>query len=105
MCIRDSLIILLSDIEGLYTDNPKTNPKAQLIRHVSHIDQTLLAMGTNESSSNVGTGGMSAKLVAAQIAMDASADLVIAKFEEGIVTRILQGQEAGTYFCAKKENL
>ena len=48
---------------------------------------------------------MSAKLVAAQIAMDAGADLVIAKFEEGIVTRILQGQEAGTYFCAKKEKV
>lgn len=103
--IGADLIILLSDIEGLYTDNPKTNPEAQLIRHVSHIDQTLLNMGTNESSSNVGTGGMSAKLVAAQIAMDAGADLVIAKFEEGIVTRILQGQQAGTYFCAKKEKL
>ena len=43
--------------------------------------------------------------MSAQIAMDAGADLVIAKFEEGIVTHILQGQQAGTYFCANKEKV
>ncbi|WP_297238967.1 glutamate 5-kinase [uncultured Faecalicoccus sp.] len=103
--INADLVILLSDIEGLYTDNPKTNPDAKLIQYVTKIDSSLMEMGKSESGSNVGTGGMSAKLVAAQIAMDAGADLVIAKFEDGIVTKILQGEPTGTYFTSGKESV
>ncbi len=97
--IHADLVILLSDIEGLYTDDPKIDPKAKLIDHVDRIDESLLSMGKNKPGSNVGTGGMQAKLMAAQIAMDAGCDLVIAKFEDAsIIARILKGENVGTYF-------
>ena len=57
------LLILLSDIDGLYTDDPNKNPDAKFINVVDKIDEQLMNMGKNSSGSSVGTGGMSAKLV------------------------------------------
>ena len=97
--IHADLVILLSDIEGLYTNDPKIDPQAKLIDHVDRIDDQLLAMGKDHPGSSVGTGGMHAKLTAAQIAMDAGSDLVIAKFDDAsIIAKILKGEKAGTYF-------
>lgn len=71
------LLILLSDIDGLYTDDPNKNPDAKFINVVDKIDEQLMNMGKNSSGSSVGTGGMSAKLVAAQIATYSGTDMVI----------------------------
>ena len=66
--IGADLLILLSDIDGLYTDDPRSNPDAKFISLVPEISQKYLNMGKETSGSSVGTGGMSAKLAAARIA-------------------------------------
>ncbi len=60
--IGADLLILLSDIDGLFTDDPNTNPDARFIEVVETIDDTLLDMGKSSTGSNVGTGGMATKL-------------------------------------------
>lgn len=99
--IGADLLILLSDIEGLYTDDPRRNPDAKFIRVVPQISPEFLAMGKDTSSSDVGTGGMSAKLAAARIATDSGADMVIASGEHvEVISQIVQGEERGTLFLA-----
>lgn len=101
--IEADLVILLSDIDGLYTDNPKKNPEARFVPFVPEITEALLDMGKDETGSDVGTGGMRAKLSAARIATDAGADMVIAKFDEAaVIADILQGKAVGTLFAAHK---
>lgn len=80
--IGADLLILLSDIDGLYSDDPKTNPDARLIPLVPEITEELLAMGKPTSGSDVGTGGMAAKLAAARIATDSGCDMVILPMEK-----------------------
>ena len=63
--VQADLLILLSDIDGLFTDDPNKNPDAKFIDYVDHVDQHFEKMGKG-SASDVGTGGMSAKLAAAQ---------------------------------------
>lgn len=100
--IGADLLILLSDIDGLYSDDPRENPNAQFIRTVYQIDENLLSMGKGTSSS-VGTGGMSAKLEAARIATDSGSDMVIANGEEvSVVQEIMDGKEKGTLFLAHR---
>lgn len=100
--IGADLLILLSDIDGLYSDDPRENPNAQFIRTVYQIDENLLSMGKGPSSS-VGTGGMSAKLEAARIATDSGSDMVIANGEEvSVVQEIMDGKEKGTLFLAHR---
>ncbi len=97
------LLILLSDIDGLYSDDPRKNPDARFIRVVPKIDEELLSMGKSSSGSDVGTGGMLAKLEAARIAADSGADMVIANGEDvSVVQQIMEGQEKGTLFLAHK---
>lgn len=101
--IGADLVILLSDIEGLYTDNPKHDPTAKFIPYVPEITPALLGMGKDEAGSDVGTGGMRAKLSAAQIATDSGADMVIAKFDDAsVITDIVHGEAVGTLFAAHK---
>ena len=80
--IGADLLILLSDIDGLYTDDPRENPEAGFISLVPEITPEFLRMGKNTSGSDVGTGGMSAKLAAARIATDSGADMVIANGDQ-----------------------
>ncbi len=102
--IGADLLILLSDIDGLYSDDPHRNPDAQFIRVVPKIDAELLAMGKSTSGSDVGTGGMLAKLEAAQIATDSGTDMVIANGEDvSVVRQIMDGQDKGTLFLAHKQ--
>ena len=75
--VEADLLILMSDIEGLYTDDPKKNPEARFIHTVGRIDQRLEAMGKGAGSEN-GTGGMSTKIQAAKIATASGTDMVIA---------------------------
>lgn len=101
--IGADLLILLSDIDGLYSDDPKTNPDARLIPLVPEITEELLAMGKPTSGSDVGTGGMAAKLAAARIATDSGCDMVIANGEEvSAVLAITEGKETGTLFLAHR---
>lgn len=98
------LLILLSDIDGLYTDDPRQNPDAEFISQVDALTEELLAMGKGSTGSNVGTGGMNTKLQAARIATGSGVDMVIANSRDiGILHRILDGREEGTLFVAHRE--
>lgn len=99
--IGGDLLILLSDIDGLYSDDPRHNPDARFISLVPEITPELLAMGKETSGSDVGTGGMSAKLAAARIATDSGADMVIANGDQvDVILEIMGGKEKGTLFLA-----
>ena len=95
------LLILLSDIDGLFTDDPNKNPDAKFIDYVEHVDHHFEQMGKG-SASDVGTGGMSTKLKAAKLATSAGADMVIANGADmGVIHQIVDGEQIGTLF---KEN-
>lgn len=97
--IGADLLILLSDIDGLYTDDPNKNPDAEFIGLVEEIDGNLVNMGKNTSGSGVGTGGMAAKIVAAQIANNSGADMVITNGNRlDNIQGIINGEEIGTLF-------
>lgn len=99
------LLILLSDIDGLYTDDPNKNPDAKFINVVDKIDEQLMHMGKNSSGSSVGTGGMSAKLVAAQIATYSGTDMVITNGNDVTnISRIINGENTGTLFLQHEYN-
>lgn len=99
------LLILLSDIDGLYTDDPNKNPDAKFINVVDKIDEQLMNMGKNSSGSSVGTGGMSAKLVAAQIATYSGTDMVITNGNDVTnISRIINGENTGTLFLQHEYN-
>lgn len=98
--IGADLLILLSDIDGLYTDDPRSNPDAQFISCVEKIDDDLLSCAKGPESA-FGTGGMTTKLAAAEIANEAGTDMVIANGDDPVnVIRILEGKEVGTLFKA-----
>ena len=97
------LLINMSDIDGLYDDNPKDNPDARLISYVDTLDDEIWSMGKG-SSSEYGSGGMSTKLEAADIAVNSGIDMVITNAGdiENIV-RVINGENIGTYFRAAPE--
>jgi glutamate 5-kinase len=74
---RADAVVLLSDIDGLYTANPHSDPAATLIPVIERIDGAILAMADGNSASGMGSGGMISKLQAAQIATGAGAHLAI----------------------------
>ena len=99
------LLILLSDIDGLFTDDPNQNPDARFIDIVEEIDQHLLDMGKDSTGSSMGTGGMTTKLEAARLATEAGVDMIIANGEDfRIIHKIMQGENHGTLFAGKKDN-
>ncbi len=98
------LLILLSDIDGLYTDDPRKNPDAKFIEQVDELTDELMGMGKASTGSNVGTGGMNTKMIAAQIATKSNVDMVIANSKDiGVLHRILAGKKEGTLFVANKD--
>lgn len=98
-------LIILSDIEGLYTANPQTHPDAQLIGVVPEITPEVERRAGGAGSS-LGTGGMSTKIEAAKIAMNAGATMVIAPGgHAGVLARVLAGEAVGTVFPAKESHL
>lgn len=101
--IGADLLILLSDIDGLFTDDPNTNPDARFIDTVETLDDKLLSMGKG-SVSKVGTGGMATKLTAAEIATAAGADMVIANGADfHVIHKIMEGRNYGTLFVRNKK--
>ena len=102
--IDADLLILLSDIDGLYTDDPNSNPDARFINQVDVIDDKLLNMGKSTSGSGVGTGGMATKLKAAGIAVSSGADMVIANGNDiDNIAKIMSGADVGTLFVSCKD--
>ena len=102
--VEADLLILLSDIDGLYTDDPHKNPNAKFIDVVEELTPELMEMGKASTGSGVGTGGMSTKLIAAKIATASGADMIIANSEDiGVLHRIMNGKTIGTLFKAKKD--
>ncbi|MDD6479220.1 MAG: glutamate 5-kinase [Oscillospiraceae bacterium] len=96
------LLILLSDIDGLYTADPHKDKNAVLLSRVDEITPEIIAM-TSGSVTNLGTGGMQTKLHAAQIATAHKIEMVIANGEEPeILYDIVNGEEVGTRFTVKK---
>lgn len=103
--IDADLLILLSDIDGLYTDDPNVNPEAEFISVVERLDEKMMHMGKHTSSSRIGTGGMATKLVAAKIATYSGADMIIANGDDvEVLDRIIQGEPVGTLFPANKDD-
>ena len=99
--IEADLLILLSDIDGLYSDDPRTNPDAEFIEVVEHLDDEIMQMGRSTTGSNVGTGGMGTKLIAAQIATKSGADMIIANSVNlEVIHQIIEGENVGTLFKA-----
>ena len=91
--IDADMLILLSDIDGLYTDDPRKNPDAKYIEVVEELTEELMNMGKASTGSSSGTGGMNTKLQAARISKDIK-----------VIHRILDGQNIGTLFKAHKED-
>lgn len=102
--VQADLLILLSDIDGLFTDDPNTNPNARFIDVVENLDENLLNMGKGTSGSKVGTGGMATKLTAAQIASAAGVDMVIANgVDFHVIHKITEGRNYGTLFVSQSK--
>ena len=102
--VEADLLILLSDIDGLYTDDPRKNPNATFIDTVEELNDTYMSMGKESTGSNVGTGGMNTKMTAAKIATNVGADMVIANSKDvGILHRIINGEKEGTLFVAHRD--
>lgn len=102
--IDADLLILLSDIDGLYTDDPRTNPDAEFIEQVDELTDELMGMGKASTGSSVGTGGMNTKMIAAKIATKSDVDMIIANSKDlGVLHRILRGENEGTLFVAHKD--
>ncbi len=101
--VGGDMLILLSDIEGLYTDDPHKHPDAQFIDTVAELDDELMHMGKG-SGSDVGTGGMATKLSAAKVATAAGADMVIASGADfHVLHKIVRGDRIGTLFQANPQ--
>ncbi len=97
------LLILLSDIDGLYTDDPRANKNAKFISLVEDLND-VMGMGKETTGSNIGTGGMSAKLHAATVAVNAGADMVIANGKDvSVIHKIMEGRYYGTLFESNRD--
>ena len=97
------LLILLSDIDGLYTDDPHKNPKAEFIPYIDHLTDNVDSFAKESTGSKAGTGGMATKINAARIASSAGTDMVIANAADlGNIHRIMAGEEIGTFIKAEK---
>ena len=99
---RADLLVLLSDIDGLYDADPKTHPEAKLLHQVTELTPEILEMAGGAGSWR-GTGGMATKLSAARIAMEAGCDMVITngrRMED--LYGIAEGKDIGTRFVSGK---
>jgi glutamate 5-kinase len=95
------ILVMLTDIGGLYTADPHYNPKAQLIRRVDKIDAEIERMAS-DTASRQGTRGMTTKIEAARLATSSGVSVIIADGREtDILVRISQGEDIGTFFPAQ----
>ncbi len=102
---RADLLILLSDINGLYDSDPRKTPGAKLISDVSCIDERIQSMASNTPGSDIGTGGMTTKIRAAQIATASGADMIIANGRDvSVLHEIFDDDFIGTHFWANENS-
>lgn len=102
VCVKADMLILLSDIDGLYSADPKKDKNAKLISTINKIDDTVISLAGG-AGSDLGTGGMATKIKAAQMCMQNGTDMVIANgAEPANLYDILDGKQVGTFF--KGEN-
>lgn len=94
------LLILLSDVKGLYTDDPRSNPDAKFLDYIPALTDQIYEMGKGSTGTSAGTGGMSTKLHAGLIATSSGCDMIIASAEEGmsILHDLMEGRNLGTLF-------
>ena len=101
--INADLLILLSDIDGLYTADPHKDQNAKLIPKVDALTPEIMALGGREGSS-LGTGGMKTKLHAAEICMDAGCGMIIMNgTDPSRLYDLFDGVEVGTHFVGSRE--
>ena len=101
--IQADLLILLSDIDGLFDGDPRKNPDAKLIDTVEKMDEHIISLGGG-SWSSLGTGGMATKLRAAQMATAAGCEMVIANGQSPeVLYDVAAGKRVGTRFLAKRD--
>lgn len=99
--VNSDLFIVLTDIDGLYTSDPRRDPDAKLISEVSEITKEMLD-GAGGKGSSLGTGGMATKLSAAKIAMEAGVDMIIVNGSAPeIIYDAVDGKAVGTRFIAR----
>ena len=97
------MLILLSDIDGLYTADPHTNPEAKLLPLVRRVDEKIRKLA-GVSSTTQGTGGMVTKLRAAEICLDCGCEMVIANGNNpAALYDIVEGKPVGTRFVGERE--
>jgi len=102
--LEAAVLILLSDVDGLFTDNPRENPGAGFVPEVHEITADILGLAGRKSAR--GRGGMATKLQAARIAMDSGGVAIIANgMTTGILRRVLNGENVGTLFVGKTGSL
>ena len=101
-CIKADLLVLLSDIDGLYTANPHTHPDAKLIPVVEEITPEI-EMLAGGAGSALGTGGMLTKVTAAKRATEAGVDMIITNGAHAeVLYDIVEGKPVGTRFVGRK---
>lgn len=100
--IDADLLVLLSDIEGLYTADPRKNPDAKLVEEVTQLNEEIMSLA-GDAGSALGTGGMKTKLHAAEICVKNSCDMIIANGEKPtLLYDIADGKKVGTRFYGKR---
>ncbi|MDI6710240.1 MAG: glutamate 5-kinase [Bacillota bacterium] len=103
--VNADVLLLLSDVDGLYTGDPGRDPAARLIPSVREITPEVEALGGG-SGSDLGTGGMATKLAAARMAMQSGVITVIARAHaREVIRRVLGGEEVGTVFWPAENKL
>jgi len=103
--IEADLLILLSDIDGLYDKNPKLHADAKLIPFIEEITPEVEAYGGDPTSSK-GVGGMRTKIIAAKIAEKSGCHMIIANSDiDSVISKLVAGEEIGTLFYANGEHV
>ena len=96
------LLIILSDIDGMYTDDPRKNPDAELMYEIDGFTEELDSMAKGTEEGGVGTGGMTTKLAAAKLATSEGIDVVILNGENPYnIRKLIEGEKIGTLFVSK----
>jgi glutamate 5-kinase len=103
--VEADLLIMLSDIDGLYSADPKTNKKAEIIHTVEEITPELEKLASG-SGTSFGTGVMITKIAAAKICLEANIDTIITNGSDpSLIFDILEGKQIGTHFVANKNSV
>lgn len=103
--VNADMVVLVSDIDGLYDGNPHTNKNARLIRNVDGITKEIESMA-KDASSKVGTGGMITKIRAAKVCNDFGCDMAIVNGNQpNVLIDLIEGKDVGTYFDGKPGRL